>query len=71
MIAETIILKRALLPNETVRFRDGNKDNLHPDNLVVATKGDGNLRKRLAIVQDRIRELRAEESEILEKLAKQ
>lgn len=69
VIAETVILRRALSPNETVRFRDNNRENLHPDNLIIATKGDSALRRRLAVVQERIRELRAEEAEILAKLS--
>jgi hypothetical protein len=69
VIAEQVILKRPLATNESVRFRDGDKDNLHPDNLLVHVKGDHNLKKRLAIVQERIRELRAEEADILTKLA--
>jgi len=69
VIAEAIILRRALLPNEMVKFRDGNKDNLLPDNLLVHTKGHQNARKRLAVVEERLRELNAERVELLRQLA--
>lgn len=69
VVAEQTVLKRPLQPNESVRFRDGDQNNIHPDNLLVVTKGDTNLRKRLAVVQERIRELRVEEQEIIKKLS--
>ncbi len=66
VLAEELILRRPLQANEMVKFRDGDKTNLHPDNLLVALRGSSNARKRLAVVQERIRELKAEEVQLLD-----
>jgi hypothetical protein len=64
-------LGRPLLPNEGVYFKDGNRENLNPENIEVRAKGNGKARARLAAVQERIRELQAEERILLEQVERQ
>jgi hypothetical protein len=61
-------LGRPLLPTEGVRFKDSDRTNLDPKNIEVRIKGGGRVRARLAAVQERIRELQAEERILLEQL---
>lgn len=44
----------------TARFKDGNRNNLDPDNIILLEKGKGSLRKRQAVIEARIEELQAE-----------
>ena len=44
----------------TARFKDGNRNNLDPDNIILLEKGKGSLRKRRAVIEARIEELQAE-----------
>lgn len=53
-------LGRPLGQNERVSFKDGNKDNLLPSNIVVSEKGRSSLRHRKAVLEQRIEELQAE-----------
>jgi hypothetical protein len=52
-------LGRPLKESEYVRFCDGNKSNLDPNNLVIGIRGKTSLRRRAAVVESRIRELQA------------
>lgn len=63
-------LGRPLRSDETARFRDGDKTNLDPDNIVVMTKKQS-LRGRLAVVESKLAELNAERDDLLRKLARQ
>jgi hypothetical protein len=61
-------LGRQLRNNESAYFVDNDKSNLDPSNIGVRVKGGGKDRTRLAVVEDRIRELQAERAELLERL---
>lgn len=61
-------LGRPLEPYESVRFKDNDRSNLDPENLEILTKGGARIRKRLAVVEDRIRELQAERNALLREL---
>lgn len=45
---------------ETVRFADGDNQNMTPSNIVVIPKGTSTPRKRIAYIEARIAELLAE-----------
>jgi hypothetical protein len=60
-------LGRKLRKDERVSFK-GKKTDLTWGNLIVAEKGTGSSRRRLAQIRARIAELQAEESEILKEL---
>jgi len=54
---------REINPNdETVRFKDGftKRDYNNPDAIIIVPKNSTNLRRRKAVVEERIRELQAE-----------
>jgi hypothetical protein len=53
-------LGRPLAPGERVEFKDKDRTNLKPENVLVRTKGEGSVTRRLAVIDDRIRELQAE-----------
>lgn len=61
-------LGRPLHTDEGVYFVDGKRHNLSPDNISVREKGRGSLRRRLAQLDDRIRELTAERDAIQKQL---
>lgn len=63
------ILQRPLRSDESVRFRDGDKQHLSLENILITPKKQS-LRGRLAVVQSKIRELQAEEAEILQRMTK-
>lgn len=63
-------LGRPLTSKERVVFIDGDKTNLKPSNIKVVTVRTSSLRRRLAIVEERIREYQAERDEILKNLKK-
>lgn len=52
-----------------VRFIDGDRTNLHPDNIEVILKNKATARKRLAQIEARIKELEAERDELIQELA--
>lgn len=56
---------------ERVVFVDGDRTNLHYDNLKVVPKGQGPLTKRRADLEDRIRELKAQLDDVNAKLEAQ
>lgn len=53
-------LGRSLHADERVSFLNGNKRDLHPDNLLVTVKGKASVRQRIARLESRISELQAE-----------
>ena len=53
----------------TVRFVDGDRANLDPDNIVLLAKGKGSLRKREAILLAKIHDLQAELQVVQKELA--
>lgn len=53
-------LGRDLREDERVSFLNGNKEDLHPDNLLVTVKGKASIRQRIARLEARISELQAE-----------
>jgi hypothetical protein len=56
LIAEEKIGRR-LLPNEYATFNDGNRTNFDPSNIVIKLRGRTSIRRRLASIEDQIREL--------------
>lgn len=64
-------LGRKLSENEYATFADGDRKNLDPDNIVIRVRGRSSLRRRLAQVQERIRELQATEEELLGRIMRQ
>lgn len=65
-------LGRQLNENESVRFKDQSYKSKPYDmaGIVIVKKKTSSLRKRLAVVEDRIRELTAEKEYIEKELAK-
>lgn len=61
-------LGRPLREDERVSFRNGNKSDLRPDNIVVSEKGTGSVRRRKAQLEARIAELQAELDSLNEEL---
>jgi hypothetical protein len=59
-------LGRRLANNEYATFKDGDKTNLDPENIIVRLRGRTSLRRRHALVESRISELTAER-DMLEK----
>lgn len=63
-------LGRPLTSKERVEFVDGDKTNLNPINIRVKTVRTSSLRKRQAVVEEKIREYQAELAEIKKQLNK-
>jgi len=61
-------LGRSLSANEYVSYKDGDKTNLDPDNILIHVRGRSSLRRRLATVEDQIRELTAVADELRKRL---
>ena len=57
-------LGRALSQNERVRFRDGDRTNLHDENLEVYKVGSSSIAKRRAHLENKIEELQAQLKEL-------
>lgn len=58
-------------PDERVIFTDGDRKNLKPDNVEYVKKGNQKkaLQRRLAYLDDRLRELNAERDDVIIQLA--
>jgi hypothetical protein len=61
-------LGRRLAPDERVRFKTGDRDNLSIDNLELVKKNKANLQRRRAQLMTRIQELQAELALIQEEI---
>ena len=57
-------LGRSLTPEERIRFADGNRTNLDPDNIEVYEVRQQSIERRKARIQARIDELEAELAEL-------
>lgn len=57
-------LGRDLTPEERIRFTDGDRTNLDPDNIEVYEVRKQSIEKRKARIQSRIDELQAELNEL-------
>lgn len=64
-------LGRPLNANERVVFRDGDKTNLKPGNLVIKPKHTSTIRKRITEIELRISELQYERLQLIKKLKEQ
>ena len=64
-------LGRKLKGNEMVRFVDGDRTNLEPNNIEVIETGNHSLRRRKASLEARIEELQAQLEEVNKELAEQ
>lgn len=64
------ILGRELRHNEMVRFIDKDKTNLKKSNIQIIEKGTSSLRRRAAVIEARIDELKAELDEINREIKK-
>ena len=63
-------LGRRLTKGEFVKFVDGNRFNLDPDNLELRTRGDRKSpQARLAVLEAHIEELQAEADELRKQIA--
>lgn len=58
-------LGRELEDNERIRFKDGNRQNLTPDNIEVYITKQGSSAKRLAVIDAKIADLQAKRAEIM------
>jgi hypothetical protein len=56
------------LNGEQVRFKDGDKENISPDNIEVVPLGKASARKRLARIEAQIEELQAQRKLLVEEL---
>ncbi len=63
-------LGRPVAPDETVRFVDGDRNNLSPDNIIVTTRKTS-LRGKIAKLEAQIMELTAEKERLQRQLNKQ
>jgi hypothetical protein len=61
-------LGRRLYANEYATFADGDRTNLDPKNIIIRLRGRSSLRRRLAVIDDHIRELQAAKEEIIRRL---
>lgn len=64
IIAETK-LGRPLSSNERVTFRDGDRTNLAPGNLVIRPKHTASMRKRIVEIELKIKELQYEREQLI------
>src|ERR1700742_4525365 len=63
-------IERQLRPNEFVKFKSEDRDNLGLDNLELRTRGDAKSpAARLAAIESRIEELQAEAEELRAQIA--
>jgi hypothetical protein len=69
IIAEKL-LGRKLQPGERVTFEDNDRTNFKPANIKVARTGGSSLERRLAALDDRIRELQAQREELADEIAR-
>jgi HNH endonuclease len=67
LIAEQV-LGRNLAEDERVTFKDKDRKNLNPANIVVSKVGRGSARRRIAQIDARIAELQAQKDELLRSL---
>ena len=63
-------LGRLLRPGERVYFKDGDKENLHVDNIVIAGGEKENLERRIRHIDDQIKGLLAKKVDLEAQLAK-
>jgi hypothetical protein len=61
-------LGRAIKPNEMVYFVDGDKTNFKPSNIQIRIKKTSSMRKQVALIEDRIRELLAKRDLLLKQI---
>lgn len=59
---------RKLTENEYATFKDGDKTNLEPTNIIIQIRGRSSLRRRLAQIDARLAELNAARVEVLHRL---
>lgn len=64
-------LGRKLHENEYATFKDGDKTNVDPDNVIVFERGRTSLRRRIAQLNARIEELTAARDECVQRLQMQ
>lgn len=69
LVAEAEIGRRINTNTETVRFKDGDRTNLKPDNIVVAPKKTETANKRLASLIAQRAEIDAQIKDIQAELA--
>jgi hypothetical protein len=62
-------LGRKLHTEEYATFKDGDKTNFDPDNILVMQRGRASLRRRLAQIEAHIAELQAARDSILARLS--
>src|SRR3954447_24163559 len=70
LVAEEMLGRPIDTERDMVRFKTGNKDDLSPENIEVIPKNKQGARKRLAMLDARIKELQAQRTLVLEELAR-
>jgi hypothetical protein len=68
LIAQDKLLGRPIQPHERIRFKDGDKTNLDPNNLEVTIKGTSSLKTQKARLEARIQEFQAQLDEVNRRL---
>lgn len=64
IVAEQVLGRPIKTDEELVRFIDGKRHNLAPNNIEVVPRKTGSLRRRKAVIEARIEELQAELAEL-------
>ena len=64
IIAEKKLGREINSATETVRFRDGNRQNLESDNIIVVPKRGQSREKRIAELRSKIEDLQAQLEEL-------
>jgi uncharacterized protein YaiI (UPF0178 family) len=65
------LLGRPLAPGEQATFKDRDRRNLSPDNIVMRTVHSGTLQKRQAQLEARLEEIQAELDHVKTQIAQQ
>lgn len=68
IVAEQV-LGRPIAEGERVTFKDGDRGNFSPDNIVVSLRRVQSIRKQIAQLDVKIRELQARREELYKELA--
>jgi hypothetical protein len=68
ILAEEILGRPIDTTSEMVRFKDGNRTNLKIENIEIIPKNKASLRKRLAVVEEHLRQYTAERDWLVEQI---
>lgn len=68
IVAEQKLGRRIDTATERVRFKNGDSQDMRPENIEVVTKGKASLRQRLNRIDARIEDLQRERADIVRQL---